>query len=112
MTSAELTRFDRDDAIADIKNDGNWWYFNRIYTPPQYRNKGYGTKVLKQVIAWADKEGQHIYLDRNAYGAETGGLNDAQLEKWYSKYGFVPIPSKRSEYRKSMMRRSHDTRKP
>lgn len=52
---------------------------------PQFRGQGIATKLLKEVIADADREGVTLVLEVQA----EGGLSNEELASWYSRYGFV-----------------------
>lgn len=54
------------------------------------RKAGGGTMVLKLVCELANKYGVTLHLHAKAIRTmvDRGGMNDAQLEEWYGKYGF------------------------
>lgn len=54
------------------------------------RGKGVGSKMLAHLTRKADEHGVPMDLDVDPQG--TGGLNKAQLFKWYKKFGFVRQP--------------------
>lgn len=56
----------------------------RINVPKESRGKGYGRKLLQQIIDDADAEGVYLYLEILA----SGGLIHDQLEAWYLRHGF------------------------
>jgi len=76
-------------AIADLslQPDGAW-YINRINVPEEFRGKGYGTRLLKQVLQDADAEGAILLLDP----VPSGGLSRRELTDWYLRYGFEIRP--------------------
>jgi GNAT superfamily N-acetyltransferase len=53
-------------------------YITNVYTKPEYRGRGIGTKLLKQVIAWAREEDFEFLL---VWLAE-------ESEDWYWRHGF------------------------
>lgn len=73
-------------AIADVCNiDGDPYYMvTRINVPQQFRGKGIGTRLLKQILDDADKEGVILVLWPQA----SDGLPTYILEEWYKRYGF------------------------
>lgn len=36
------------------------FYINKTYTPPEYRGKGFATKLLQHAVAWAKENGLKI----------------------------------------------------
>ena len=76
-------------AWANIMNTaiGTYSLF-QVYTNEKYRSKGYGTRILNDVIQWANRNEATIYLGVGSWG--TIGLNNDQLTKWYASVGFEP----------------------
>jgi GNAT superfamily N-acetyltransferase len=68
--------------FSKIKNQT--YYFNRLFVPPNIRNMGIATKLMKQAIKWADDEHIEILLEINSYG----DLTYDRLLKFYQKFGF------------------------
>lgn len=54
---------------------------------------GHGTKVMGSVLTYADDRGLGLYLGVQQFGPD--GMNNEQLEAWYSKFGFVRLPGPR-----------------
>lgn len=78
-------------AIADLAPNDHPkgpWRISRINVPAQWRGRGFGTELLKQILADADAEEVPLMLEPVA----TGGLTAHQLEKWYERHGFVKHP--------------------
>lgn len=59
-------------------------YFNRLYVRPEYRRKGFGTKLLKKLLEIIKEQQVVLQLDINPYGE----MDYSQLEMFYTKYGF------------------------
>lgn len=59
-------------------------YFNRLYVDPKFRNRGFGTKLLKKVLEAIKERHLVLRLDINPYG----DMDYDQLKQWYEKYGF------------------------
>ncbi len=57
----------------------------RVNVPPSVQGKGYGSQLLKLVLAEADACGVTIKL----YPFASGPLDKAALIAWYERYGFV-----------------------
>lgn len=76
---ADLIPIDEDPAF---KAD---YYLSRVNVPVAYRRLGYGTKLLKEVLADADKDNLILCVQP----VSSGGLSQHQLENWYKKHGFV-----------------------
>jgi len=64
-----------------------WFYFNRLFVNHRIRKQGLGTKLMEEVIQWADENKYNIYLEINPYGEM--GMND--LINFYEKFGFTQI---------------------
>lgn len=60
----------------------------QVYTNEKYRGQGYGTRILNDVIHWANRNQAVIYLGVGGWG--TPGLDNTQLTKWYASIGFEP----------------------
>lgn len=62
----------------------------------EYRNKGIGTKILSDVIAYADEAGKTITLTPTSeFGTKS------KLTRWYKAHGFVENKGKNADYRLS-----------
>lgn len=72
-------------AIADLCP-----YYNlgtiitRINVPEEFRGKGLGRELLKQILDSADAEKQTLFLEIHA----SGEMTYADLESWYMRHGF------------------------
>jgi len=64
-----------------------WYYFNRLFVPQQLRRQGIATKLMTQVVEWADTNNYNIWNDINPYGE----MDLDQLIKFYKKFGFEEI---------------------
>jgi predicted GNAT family N-acyltransferase len=72
-------------AIADLCDYyGEGWIITRINVPMQFRGKGFGSELLKQICSDADKEKQTLFLEIQS----SDGLSYRELEEWYLRYGF------------------------
>lgn len=54
---------------------------------------GHGTKVMEAVLTYADERGLGLYLGVQQFGKD--GMDNPQLEEWYSSFGFVRLPGPR-----------------
>lgn len=57
-----------------------------VYVHPSHRNQGLATRMFTCVCAWADQEQVSLGLTAERFGR--GGLNGAQLIRFYRKHGF------------------------
>jgi GNAT superfamily N-acetyltransferase len=79
-------------AIADLVSPGELtpnWTITRINVPKKERGKGYGSALLKQILADADAEGVTLQLEPTP----SDGLDYDELVLWYVRYGFRFTPS-------------------
>lgn len=78
-------------AIADVSELGTGLYeINRINVPQEHRGKGYGTKILQQILDDADKE--QVKLVLSVFSSDMRGImkND-ELIAWYMRHGFKMV---------------------
>lgn len=74
-------------AIADLIAPGELtpnWTITRINVPEKFRGNGLGSKLLDEILADADAEGQALQLEI----LPSGPLDYDQLEAWYKRRGF------------------------
>ncbi len=71
-------------AIADVGLINDQYQIFRINVPRKYRGKGFGSRLLKQIIKDADSQGVRLMVGIVA----SDGLNYDQLEAWYKRHGF------------------------
>ena len=65
-----------------------WWTITRINIPAEHRGHGYGSDLLKRILADADDEGVTLALEV----FPSGPLDYDALEQWYIRYGFCMSP--------------------
>lgn len=69
-------------------------FINDMYTNSYYQNKGYASKILKEMCEWADKNNMPMSLRASSGGHyNMKGLSQENLIKWYKKFGFVLSPN-------------------
>lgn len=80
-------RFRYMDATATVTAfERKFWILHNVYSTS--RGKGEATKLMEMICEWADTRGIKLRILVNAYGPHPTLTND-QLERWYSKFGFV-----------------------
>lgn len=100
-----------DPILYDTVGDDDWkrangrFYITRVNTPESNRGKGAASNLLKQVLAEADAEGVHLYLDI----VPSTGLTFDQLEAWYKRLGFIheDIPNSGFDYKDENGNKAH-----
>lgn len=73
--------------IADLVKPGeltDYWTITRINIPAEHRGHGYGSDLLRRILADADEEGVILALEV----FPSGPLDYDVLEQWYGRYGF------------------------
>ena len=70
-------------------------YLSSIVIHDEYRNQGIGTKVMNDLIKWADHYNAVITLTPE----NTWGSNVTRLKKFYKKFGFVMNKGRNKDYR-------------
>lgn len=78
----------------------NTWYINRLIVPKKIRSMGLATKLLQAITTWADQNDLVLILEINAYGQ----LDRDQLQKLYSKYGFIESVSKPELFKRKVIK--------
>ena len=71
-------------ASAALTRGFNNWMIVRISVPEARRDRGYGTRLLKRILADADQDGRVLVLCPIA----GNGLTESQLRAWYARHGF------------------------
>lgn len=59
---------------------------DKVFVPPRSRGKGAASRLLRQILALADREGLTLRLVISS--DQDGGPDDEQLERWYTSLGF------------------------
>jgi GNAT superfamily N-acetyltransferase len=76
-------------AIADLVRPGELtanWTITRINVPKAHRGRGYGSALLRRILADADAEQVILQLEISP----SDGLTYSQLAAWYYRNGFKP----------------------
>lgn len=71
-------------ASSECSEISDEWFFNRLYVRPEYRGKGYGSKVLDKMLELVKKRNIILELAINPYGEMTYN----ELEAFYLHHGF------------------------
>lgn len=87
--------------IQDLKLDYNtddpedpYLYLELIKIRKKYRNLGYGTKVLRSIVRFADKHNVRIEL----YATNAFGTDLKILYSFYRKHGFILIKNNKEHH--------------
>lgn len=75
-----------DNCLLSLKNSFNNIYIEHIRCLPEFRNKGYASKLLKRLTDLADK--MHIKLTLFTDQTDQQGLSVQYLIDWYKRHGF------------------------
>jgi len=78
--------------IADMSD---FIELSKIVVPKEKRGSGVGSKVMQDLIKYADKNNKDIFLTPST---DFGGTK-ARLVKFYKSFGFVPNKGKKKDYR-------------
>lgn len=70
---------------VELYPPGKVFYVDFLKVSPQYRNRGYGTQVLKAALHWADSAKNVLILD--AIPIDTG-MDHHRLIRFYLEHGF------------------------
>jgi len=66
---------------------------NNIWIPPEERNKGIGSRIMKGLSKYADKQNKRITLNQ---APEKG--KKAKLQKFYQSHGFQPNKGRNRDF--------------
>ena len=66
------------------------WTISRVSVLPPYRGKGIARRLMNEVTADADREGEILYLDVHPMETGQGELDFQQLLAFYTRCGFQP----------------------
>lgn len=78
----------KDETIAHVKTymrHGVRWLTD-VWVDPEHRKKGLATRLVLRAID--AHPGEDIFL--SVYGYTNQPLSDAELAKWYARFGFEP----------------------
>lgn len=68
---------------ALVRQAGGFAEIKRMFVPDRFRGRGYGKKILRELISVADAEGLTLHLELGAQQPEAFGL--------YRSHGFVDV---------------------
>lgn len=77
-----------------ISERGEYIKLNKIIVPEDLRNSGIGSKAMKILIDYADKNSKIIALTPD----ESYGGKISKLKKFYKKFGFVENKGKNKDF--------------
>jgi GNAT superfamily N-acetyltransferase len=109
LSPSKVYRINLEAYGADMHPPGKVFYVDFIKVSPQYRNCGYGTKLLQTALAWADQAKNVLILD--AIPIDTG-MDHHRLIRFYLSHGFKsaakysmyyhtrPVPRKRNKIKR------------
>jgi len=60
-----------------------------LHVPPTHRGQGLASKILKVVLADADKERLTVRLVSKSCAQDGNGLDQSALDAFYGRFGFV-----------------------
>lgn len=72
-------------AIADLVPYLDGMLLTRINVPEKSRQKGYGSRLLRNILNEADRTQTKLYLAPSS----SGWMTNPQLSRWYNRHGFV-----------------------
>jgi GNAT superfamily N-acetyltransferase len=80
--------------LEELSDGDEALFINEINIKPEFQNQGYGTKILKDAIAYAKKEQIPIALRASVGGHydTKSQMNQEQLIDFYKKFGFELRP--------------------
>ena len=77
-----------DSSMTDLyRLKGGWLSLTNVYVHPFIRGRGYGQRIMEQVITYADKEGVGLLLQIRPY-SRWKRMRTEQLREWYATFGF------------------------
>ena len=85
----------------DLYDNGKYLTLSRISIPKDKRGQGIGSKIMNQIIQYADKENKRIYLTPTK---DFGASSVNRLEKFYKQFGFKKKDKSDFSARETMVR--------
>jgi GNAT superfamily N-acetyltransferase len=70
----------QDIGVLGVRPEGNSLWISKIYILPLHQNRGYGTRLIREVVAEADRQGKSVKLQV---------LKINLAKKLYDRLGFV-----------------------
>lgn len=64
-------------------------FIHMIKVPEESRGLGYASKLLKQILDYADNNQLLVQLEVSTTDYDETGLSVDELEAWYERYGFI-----------------------
>lgn len=92
---------DEYDIKLDVYSYKDGIKLDRIIIPKDKRKQGIGSKVMDEIIQYADREQKPIYLTPSK---DFGASSIERLEKFYKKFGFVKKPKSDFSTKETMVR--------
>ena len=86
-----------DDCLLILQIGFNNIYIEHIRSLPEFKNKGYASRLLKRLIDLADKMSVRLTLHPQPTDNRGQGLSMDDLINWYKRYGFN-YPDEDSDY--------------
>jgi len=74
--------------------DGKYVELNLIKIKPEFKNQGWATKILDDLVDWAKENNVILTLSPS----DTFGANEKRLEKFYKRFGFKPNKGKNRDF--------------
>tara|TARA_R110000803_G_scaffold31740_1_gene70469 strand:- start:504 stop:1394 length:891 start_codon:yes stop_codon:yes gene_type:complete len=79
---------------SSIRENKDRIILDKIEIPKENRNKGLGTKAMKDLISYSDKSGKRIELSPSV----DFGSNKKRLTEFYKRLGFIENKGKNKDY--------------
>ena len=87
------------DQLSIIPNNVGDMYLNTIIVPKEKRNQGIGTKVMKEIIDFANKNKLRIVLSPATKDDYIGTTSRSRLVNFYKSLGFVENKGRNKDFR-------------
>lgn len=86
-------KYERKIALVELNQiEKNNWLITRLFVPPAFRNKGITTKLMQELVNWADEKEITLLAEINPYG----DLGREELIKFLEKHGFEQVEKENS----------------
>lgn len=73
-----------------MHGEENLWTITRVAVPEDYRNQGLGTKLMQELLRWADGEKQTLQAFVLGADQPIPGVDTEGLYRFLGRFGFVP----------------------
>lgn len=96
LESTLLSMFPQIDKLGIYAQKNNVLYLSDLYIKPEFKGQGFGTKIMKYITDFADKNNLNIVLIPEPESLKKSAVK--RLVNFYKRFGFVINSGKNKDY--------------